>query len=753
MPDDLSELLAIYAEEAAEHLATLNQALLALETSRDPADQRAKIEALGRAAHSLKGASRAVGMTAVEIISHHMESVFDTIERGGLTLSPSTADILYDAFDSLEAILSGEDFELEPLITALDSIKGGSNRDIVLPPAPPKLSTASRSESRSTHPSETYSERIQGGEAGFKLTDESIRVSIHKLDSLMADASDLLVERGSIEQRLNEVKALRKAHQRWQKEWRRVRTAYIRSVRQASKTNSADADDQNDWSALIDFLNTTQRYMRATGQQLLLLDRMLAQDNLRISMIADSLQDSTRRVRLVPFDLHASAFQRTVRDVARQENKEVLLQISGAALELDKRVLESIKDPLIHLLRNAVDHGIESPDERERRGKPREGTIVMAISQRGGEMLLIVADDGAGIDVARVRRSAKGILSTSEVDAMPDSDALLLIMLPGLSTSEKVTTISGRGIGLDIVRENIEALQGRITIESTPGQGTTFRLMLPTSLSTMRCMLIRIGAETYAIPTTAIEGIVRADDAKRFTSGGRSMMTVDGRSIGLVALADVIERPGDERPDYAMILASADRRMAFLLDDLITESEMVVKSLNPELAQTRHVAGATLLGTGEVVIILNVSDLIKTAQGAILHRPERVALRPAEVAATYRILVVDDSLTTRTLEKNILEAAGYDVFTATNGLEALDLLATTTCDLIVSDVEMPYLDGLEMTRRIRHNDRLSGLPVILVTSLEAPEQRERGLQVGANRYIVKGGFDQPELLETIRQLL
>lgn len=761
MSDDLSELLTIYAEEASEHLTTLNQTLLALETCRDPAERRTQIEALGRAAHSLKGASRAVGMTAVEAISHRMESVFDTIQAGGLSLSPTTADTLYDAFDSLEAILSGDEFELEPLLSALDAIQSEAGTEppktVIIQPSPVHRDSliVEKKEKKKTgeldrrktdtnlHPATETGQRATS-EMGLK-PDESIRVAIAKLDELMADASDLLVERGSIEQRLAEVKALRKAHQRWQKDWRRVRTAYIRAVRQASR--------EGEWPVLIEFLNGTQRYMRTTGQQLLLLDRALAHDSLRISMIADSLQDNIRRVRLVPFDLHVATLQRTVRDVARQEDKEVLLQISGATLELDKRVLESIKDPLIHLLRNAVDHGIEAPDAREAAGKPREGTIIMAISQRGGDMLLLVADDGAGIDLPAVRQSAKRILSETEVDAMSDADALMLIMLPGLSTSEQVTTISGRGIGLDVVRENIEALQGRITVESVRGQGTTFRLVLPISLSTMRCMLARIGQETYAIPTTAIEQIVRVDDEEVFTSGGRSMITVDERSVGLATLADVIERPGGADPAYAMILASADRRMAFRIDDLITEQEMVVKMLNPELAQTRHVAGATLLGTGEVVIILNVSDLIKTAQGGTPRRNEVRTLSAPAAAVTYRILVVDDSITTRTLEKNILEAAGYEVLTAKNGLEALDILTTTACDLIVSDVEMPYMDGFELTARVRHSDRLSNLPVILVTSLDAPEQRERGLQVGANHYIVKGGFDQPELLETIRQLL
>ncbi len=733
--DQLSELLAIYTVEAAEHLATLNETLLKLEIVRDNAERRAQTELLGRAAHSLKGASRAVGMSAVEAIAHRMETVFDAVHSGVLILSPTIADVLYDALDTLQALLDGESAAVQPLLEALDGIPV----DKTEPGTAVALRQAPTPETQIPSLADPLPETLS------RSAEETIRVAIAKLDELMADASDLLVEQASIAQRVSEVKALRKAHQRWQKEWRRVRTTYIRVMRQAGT--------KSEWPILIEFLNLTQRYMRTSGQQLLTLDRALTQDSLRINLIADSLQDNIRRVRLVPFEVHVSTLQRTARDVARQENKEVLLQISGAALELDKRVLEAIKDPLIHLVRNAVDHGIEMPAERQAHGKSRMGTIILAVSQRGGEVTVLVADDGAGIDVAAVRRSARRLLSEAEIEVLSDSEVLTLTMLPGLSTREQITTISGRGIGLDIVRQNIEALQGRVVIDSSAGFGTTFRLMLPISLSTMRCMLARIGTETYAIPTTAIEQIVRVADELTFTSGGRVMLTVDGRSVGLVALADVLERPGAPDPAYAMILAAAERRMAFLVDDLIDEEEMVVKTLNPELSHARHVSGATLLGTGEVVIILNVADLIKTAQGATASQREPRPLPTVASSVVYRILIVDDSITTRTLEKNILEAAGYEVFTATNGLEALDLLMSTPCDLIISDVEMPYMDGFDLTGRIRRSDRLAQLPIILVTSLERPEHRERGLQVGANHYIVKGGFDQPELLQTIRQLL
>ncbi len=749
MTDD-QELLTLYAAEAAEHLGVLNETLLRLETMQgaDDKERKRQIEALGRAAHSLKGASRVVGISPVEKLAHRMESIFDGVQAGKLALDADIADVLYDALDTIQEVLSGTDtIDVEGVLIALEEAISALPDSPV--PVVQSVTTVRETPARIT---QTLAIIEPTSTPGFPIPapEESIRVAVSRLDDLMADSSDLLVARSGIEQRLEDVKALRKANQKWQKEWRRVRTLYIRAVRQSTQS------DNDEWSALLTFLNLTQRYMRLSTQQLLALDRALAADSLRLNLISDSLQDNIRRVRLVPFEMHISTFQRAVRDLAREEGKEVALQVTGASIELDKRVLETIKDPILHLLRNSVDHGIELPDERKRNGKPADGIIILALSQRGGNVSIILADDGRGIDVSAVRRAARRVLSESEIDAMSDDEALSLIMLPGLSTSSQVTQISGRGIGLDVVRQNVEGVQGRIAIENSPGGGTTFRLTIPVSLSTMRCMLARVGSETYAIPTASIEQIVKLDTVpreSRFTAAGRPMLTLNDRTVTLAALAAVLERPSSDNPQYVVIVGSGDRRMGFLVDDLITEQEMVVKNLNFELSRVKHVAGATLLGSGEVVIILNVGDLIKTAQNVpTLHFvPAKTTIQ--QIVTTRTILVVDDSITTRTLEKNILEAAGFEVITATNGLEAFDALDRSACALVVADVEMPYMDGIELTTRLRHHDRYQHLPVILVTSLDTEEHKARGFHAGADAYIVKGNFNQGELLQTVRQLL
>ncbi|MHB8628596.1 MAG: hybrid sensor histidine kinase/response regulator [Aggregatilineales bacterium] len=745
MPTDpLEELRALYAIEAAEHLGTLNQGLLALETARQPAERRELVESLKRAAHSLKGASRAVGIAPIESVSHRLESVFTAVESGTLMLTPDAADTLYDALDTLTALLGGQTFDLEPLLTALSGIlaESGGTPTVALQTVPPAIVP--------TLPAHTP-ERAEESEPTHD-PNTTIRVATRRLDDLIADVGDLLVATAGFEQRALDVQAMRQAHGRWQRDWRHVRTLYLRAVR--AVTNIDGGAPNPEWSGLLEFLNATQRYMRASGQALLTLERSLAQDNLRLRRLATGLQENTRRARLVPFEMRAALLQRAVRDVARQVGKEANLAISGAAVEMDRRVLDSITDPLLHLVRNAVDHGLEPPETRESLGKARIGTITITLAQRGGELTVTVRDDGAGIDVAAVRQQARRLMNPAEVDALSDSDAMALILLPGLSTSAQVTTISGRGVGMDVVRHNVEALQGRVEIESIRGQGTAFRLMLPISLSTIRSMLVRVGVDTYAIPTTAIEQVLHIAPDEAFTAGGRRLLKVGTRTLALGTLADVLERPGGENPRYALIMAAAERRAAFLVDDTLTEQEIVVKPIAPELADGHYLAGATLLGTGEVVIILSAPDLIKSAHSAAstAPRPTVIQAMPA-VPPVYRILVVDDSITTRTLEKNILEAAGYDVLTATNGLEALDTLSASPCDAVVADVEMPYLDGFDLTARIRANDQLARLPVILVTSLDAPESRERGLRVGADRYVVKGSFNQHELLQALRQLL
>jgi two-component system chemotaxis sensor kinase CheA len=410
---------------------------------------------------------------------------------------------------------------------------------------------------------------------------------------------------------------------------------------------------------------------------------------------------------------------------------------------------------LLHLLRNAVIHGIEMPDTRTTAGKPAEGQVRLTIRQQGSDVHITVHDDGRGFDVEALRRAgAESGGPVFESDANPNDIIVALAFQPGVTTMKQVTELAGRGVGLDVVRQGIADLRGRIKIENTPGEGATIQLVVPVSLTMSRGLLVQVGPERYALPLISVERILESRDT--FTIGGQTALQVGDRPVPLVSLATLLNRPRFElrngkRP-LAVILSVAEQRLAVQVDDVLTEQELAVKPLGSPLLHVRNVEGAALLATGEPVVVLNAADLLKSARGApvLKQSPEEQTDRPAP---RPHILVVDDSITTRTLEKNILEAAGYRVTTAIDGLQALDKLEDDTIELMVLDIQMPHLDGFTLTEQLRESAKYRSFPIVLVTSLESPEDRERGMVAGADAYIVKRGFDQAELLAAIERLL
>jgi two-component system chemotaxis sensor kinase CheA len=747
MADTPAELLTLFHEEADEYLEALTQGMLDLEVRADQENRADTLREVLRIAHSLKGAARTVNLYRIERVAHHLEAVFEAVNKGQLTLSADTADVLYDGLDLIRALLrGGDEADLQPmLVSAMERLEALSQGQAAAQaheplPEPAKGPRASMDD----HEAEAA----------------TIRVSIHKLDDLMAQVSELLVSNIGLEQRLAEVKTLRGQHARLREALRRVRPAVARLARERPSQDGREdtGRGETDLQAMLEFVDLTRRHMRESAARLLALDQDMTHDRLRLRMITGELQNGVRHVRMLPFETIMGGFRRMVRDLSRQHDKEIVFNVIGEQVELDKRVLEAIKDPILHILRNAIDHGIEPAQERLSAGKEAAGYITLIVEQRGGEILVTIADDGHGIDPGNVRRVAvrAGRITWADAEAMGDDEALSLIFLPGLSTKSQVTTTSGRGIGMDVVRQNVEKLRGHVIVQSRPGLGTAFQLTVPISLTTMRCMLARVGHDTYAIPLSAIERIMDVATEDIHTVKGRQVVNLGRRPVTLVALADVLERPrrpvAPDQEQLALILRSGDKLVAFLIDDLLSEQELVVKNLGREMVRVRNVGGVALLGTGKVIVILNPSDLVKAAQASVRHG----ASAPAEVVETRphaRILVVDDSITTRTLEENILEAAGYEVLTAAEGREALDLLRRARCDLIIADVEMPRMDGLKLTEAIRRDKELKHLPLILVTSREQPSDRERGMLAGADAYIVKSEFDQDELLETIGQLL
>jgi two-component system chemotaxis sensor kinase CheA len=473
-------------------------------------------------------------------------------------------------------------------------------------------------------------------------------------------------------------------------------------------------------------------------------------------LLVRDLEQEVMAARLIPIATIYAGLPRVVRDIAEGTGKPARIELRGETVELDRKVLELLQDPLLHLVRNAMDHGIEPPAERAAAGKPAAGSIVVSAEAMGGEVRVTICDDGRGIDPARLRDRAVrlGMLHAEEAARMSGIEALDLIFLPGLSTAAMVTDISGRGVGMDVVRSNISELSGQVIVESQLGRGTQIVLTLPLTLVTTRVLLVRVGQASFGLPASGCQGTIWVQRGQLRSIEGQPTITHNGRDVvvrpmaELLGVASVAPTGRGERTP-AVLVGSPQRLIALLVDALIDEREAVVKPLGPILARQRSYSGAIQLGDGSLVLLLNPLALI---QGAGSVRPSLAGPAPAP-RRRPRLLVCDDSFTTRELIRSILQSAGYEVTSAVDGADALDKLRAQAYDLVVSDVEMPRVDGFQLTARLRSELALHDLPVVLITSLSSEDHRRRGLEAGAQAYIVKSQFDQGGLLEIIQQLL
>ncbi len=567
---------------------------------------------------------------------------------------------------------------------------------------------------------------------------DTVRVSVTSLDERLLEAEELLAAKLMSRERAVELGSLANQFESWHKAWGRA---------QAERGVSP-------------FVEWTHDYVRALESKVLALRRAAEQDHLAVSKLVDDLLENSKKLLMLPLATLSALLHKVVRDLCRDQGKEAELILRGEEVKIDKRILEELKDPLIHLLRNCIDHGVETPQLRRAAGKPPRATLTLTVEQVNGSQVEIqLRDDGTGVDVDKVRpRLCAAASSAPEMAArLPDEEILPLVFTTDLSTSPMITEVSGRGLGLAIVREKAEKLGGRIAIESQRNLGTTLRMTLPLTLATSRGVLIESAGRRFIVPTAQIERVFRFRASDVRTVEGRTTLSLEGRAVALVDLADVLRLPPTRRTAAAteripaLILGAGERRLAFAVDAVIDEREVLVKRLRKPLARVRNIAGATVLGSGEVAPILNVTDLLKSAKHA--GSIARVDSADTEdTAVQRRVLIAEDSITSRMLLKGILESAGYDVQTAVDGIDAFTTLRTERFDIVVSDVEMPRMNGFDLTAKIRADDALNELPVVLVTALESREDRERGIDVGANAYLVKSSLDQSNLLEAVRRL-
>jgi two-component system chemotaxis sensor kinase CheA len=581
--------------------------------------------------------------------------------------------------------------------------------------------------------------------------EDTIRVKTNKLDMLMASMGELMGSRMRTMQRMIELQSMQKQINRWHKECHQIRG----SVKTFERKNESNSEMER----FFDFFHLNADYLKQMHTDMNLLVRQFMNDCDQLSFIADDLQDKIRNVRMQPISSLFDQFPRMIRDLSRNQNKQIRLDIIGETTEVDRHVLDALKDPLTHMLRNAVDHGIEPPENREKKGKSRLGVIQLKAAQKGSTIVIQIIDNGRGINLESVRDQAvrQNIVPQKKAASLSERELIDLIFCSGLSTQKNVTDISGRGVGLDVVRRNLEKLQGQILVNSKPDEGTTMTLSVSLSLATSQVLMVKVDGELMAIPCTTVERILKIPSEEIGQIEGKPAIVVNSEALPLYSLAqlldfsDIAPSSGEDQKISVIVLGVAEKRLAFRVDELLETREIVIKNMGQQLRRVRNLSGATILGDGQIVMVLNVADLMKSAkQGAAYVRSIDVAPPPPD---KKHILVVDDSITTRTLEKNILENSGYNVQVCADGQEAWECIQSESFDAVVSDVDMPRMNGFQLAEQVRHDDHYKNLPFILVTSLESRADKVRGMEVGADAYIVKGTFDQKELLETIERLI
>jgi two-component system chemotaxis sensor kinase CheA len=764
----LEKLLATFRVEATEHVTAITSGLVELERASSPEKQMEMIESVFREAHSLKGAARAVNLVKIEGICQSLEGSFARLKAQEIALSPELLDQLHQALDTLGVLLSAESAEttrveeshpLERPVTP--------DLTVVAQARPPALRSAESARSRPS----TIRQPASGPEPGHlgekQGLSETLRVPAAKLDALLRQAEELIPAKATAAQRVKELLEICQALVSWETEWRKIRPharAMSSLVGGEEHRSNGRSHSSNGHTAtrsrtmkVTAFLDRNESALNSVKQRVAALTKHLEYDRRTLDRRVDDLVEDMKRVSMLPFAVLLEFLPKLVRDLCRDCGKEAELTIVGGEIEIDRRILEEMKDPLIHLIRNCIDHGIETPKQREERVKLPRATIRIAIFPKSADKVeIVVADDGAGIDLQKVRvASVKlGLVSPEDARKIDEQQTVGLIFKSGVSTSPMITEISGRGLGLAIVREKAEKVGGAVSVETQPGVGTTFHLVLPLTLARFRGILVRVGESLFVLPTRHVQRVLRVSRDEIKSAENRETIQINGRAASAVRLCDVLEITQTNTDDDLkrkvplLVLAWAGEQIGFFVDEILDEQEVLVKSLGKQLPRVRNIAGATVLGTGKVLPVLNVADLM---QSAVKVAPQSAARGTEEDPKS--ILVAEDSITSRTLLKNILEFAGYKVKTAIDGAEALTVLATEGFDLVVSDVEMPRMSGFDLTARIRADKRLSQLPVVLVTGLDSREDRERGVDVGANAYIVKSSFDQGNLLEVVRRLI
>jgi two-component system, chemotaxis family, sensor kinase CheA len=755
-------LLATFRGEAEGHLNTIAAGLIELEKPVSPERRAAVVESVFRETHTLKGAARSVNLVDIEKTCQALESVFSAAKQGEIILSREIFDLLHQSVSILETFLKGTEPEIKTAHKRSRDIIRHLNEIALVTASIPIQPEMTKAEPAPESPEVAEPEKT--GPAGIESQADTIRISTARLDSLMLKAEELGDAKRAVAQRSSDLGRICRQFAPWKQRWAGIRNrlpALRRSAR-STETQKHQERKQTEFAKITDFLEYNAEFVHNLESELVRQKTMISADHQFLLERTDTLIDDMKGLLMMPAGFMLESFPRFVREFSRDKNKEVDLVIEGQEIMIDRRILDEMKDAFMHMMRNAIDHGIELAETRIGKGKARSGKIIIRFSYREGKNVeILMEDDGAGIDSNNVGAAAvkAGILKKEELDHFTDHEILSLIFRSGITTSRIITDTSGRGLGLAIAMEKVDRLGGSIEVDTIPGKGTLFRILLPLTLATFNGLIVNESRQTFVFPLKSVERVIRVSPETIKTIEGQKVIELENEPLALVRLADALGIPPhvpDKEPlaICIVVVIFADKRLGLSVDEIGYAQDVMVKGLGRQLPRVRNIASATVLGTGKVVPVVNIGDLMKSAirlrSGGATFIP---ATEEEKAKKKKTVLVTEDSITSRMLLKNILEGGGYKVETAMDGMDAFTKLRSGSFDIVVSDVDMPRMNGFVLTEKIRSDKKYAELPVVLVTALDSQQDRERGIEVGANAYIVKSSFDQSNLLEVVQRLI
>ena len=756
-PNDLSEfsMVELFRLEVEDQSVVFTENLLALE--QNPTDA-SRLGALMRAAHSLKGAARMVDLDAAVVVANKLEDVFVAAQEGALVLLPEHVDVLLHGVDLLHRIAQAPDGKIEAeksgradgvqqFIRDLDKVRADDPSEAVKVESPQSentnvsesLPSTSQAEAAITSPSNEVNDAQRKHQRFLRVTPEN-------LNRLLALTGESLVESRRLVPFSKSLLRLKREHNELAQILDRIRE----SLGREKSNEHAEAQVAQARVQLV-------RCREDLSKRILELEEF----HRRSANLSHRLYDEALACRMRPFADGIQGFPRMVRDLARDLGKQARLEIQGPGTYVDRDILEKLEAPLTHLLRNAIDHAIELPEVRRAAGKPVEGTIRLEAQHSAGNLLIAVSDDGRGIDLADLRNAIvqKKLTAPEAAEQMSESEVLEFLLLPGFTTKQTVTEISGRGVGLDAVQAIVREVRGGIRIWTDLGSGTTFQMRLPLTLSIVRALLVEIGNEPYAFPLVHINRALKVARKDIEVVAGRQHFRFEDRQIGLIAANKIFGSAEDNHSGEqvsVVVIGNKANCYGVVTEKFLGERELVIKPLDPRLGKIKDISSGALLDDGSPVLIVDVEDLIRSVEKSIeagTLAGVQSGTNGERLKKPKRVLVVDDSLTVRELEKKLLQTRGYEVEIAVDGMDAWNAVRTGHFDLVITDVDMPRMDGIEFVTLIKKDSNLKSLPVMIVSYKDRAEDRRRGLEAGADYYLAKASFHDEALLQAVVTLI